>query len=113
ASGAVAGLVAIPPACGYVQPWAALVLGAIAGGACYFGLFIKGKLGEARGKYGKYVGYKEEVPLPAAEAKTPEETGMESEKEDSPEGEDSISKIQRELFSVGGKKHSLSSKKTK
>lgn len=73
--------------------------------------FIKNRLGEARGKYGKYVGYKEEVPLP--EAEVPEETGMESEEEASPEGEDSISKIQRELFSVGGKKHSLSSKKTK
>ncbi|TLM88842.1 MAG: ammonium transporter, partial [Actinobacteria bacterium] len=42
ASGAVAGLVAITPACGYVQPWAALLIGAIAGIACYFGLFIKG-----------------------------------------------------------------------
>jgi len=43
ASGAVAGLVCITPACGYVEPWAALVIGALAGAVCYFGLFIKGK----------------------------------------------------------------------
>ncbi len=35
---------AITPACGYVEPWAALVIGGIAGAACYFGLFLKGKL---------------------------------------------------------------------
>jgi Amt family ammonium transporter len=45
ASGAVAGLVAITPAAGFVEPWAALVIGGIAGIACYFGLFIKTKLG--------------------------------------------------------------------
>jgi len=44
ASGAVAGLVAITPACGYVEPWAALLIGAIAGVACFYGLSIKGKL---------------------------------------------------------------------
>ena len=43
ASGAVAGLVAITPAAGYVEPWAALVIGALAGSICYAGLFIKGK----------------------------------------------------------------------
>ena len=35
ASGAVAGLVCITPACGYVQPMPALVMGAAAGLACY------------------------------------------------------------------------------
>lgn len=35
-SGAVAGLVAITPAAGYVQPMSALVIGALAGGFCYF-----------------------------------------------------------------------------
>ena len=35
-SGAVAGLVAITPAAGFVQPMSALVIGALAGGFCYF-----------------------------------------------------------------------------
>jgi Amt family ammonium transporter len=43
ASGAVAGLVGITPAAGYVQPWAALVIGATVGALCYFGLFIKNR----------------------------------------------------------------------
>jgi Amt family ammonium transporter len=34
-SGAVAGLVAITPACGFVTPGSALVIGAIAGGLCF------------------------------------------------------------------------------
>ena len=45
ASGAVAGLVGITPAAGFVEPWAALVIGGIVGIACYFGLFIKSKMG--------------------------------------------------------------------
>jgi ammonium transporter, Amt family len=45
ASGAVAGLVAITPAAGFVAPWAAIVIGAVAGVACYFGLFLKSKFG--------------------------------------------------------------------
>ncbi len=45
ASGAVAGLVAITPAAGFVEPWAALVIGVLAGAVCYYGLFIKGKFG--------------------------------------------------------------------
>ena len=43
ASGAVAGLVAITPAAGFVEPWAALVIGMTAGIVCYFGLFIKNR----------------------------------------------------------------------
>ena len=43
ASGAVAGLVAITPAAGFVEPWAAIVIGICAGVACYFGLFIKNR----------------------------------------------------------------------
>jgi len=37
ASGAVAGLVAVTPASGWVGPMGALAIGAAAGGACYFG----------------------------------------------------------------------------
>ena len=43
ASGGVAGLVAITPAAGFVEPWAAIVIGLIAGVLCYFGLFIKNR----------------------------------------------------------------------
>ena len=43
ASGAVAGLVCITPAAGFVEPWAAITMGAVAGVVCYFGLFIKAK----------------------------------------------------------------------
>ena len=45
ASGAVAGLVGVTPAAGFVEPWAALAIGATVGIACYFGLFLKGKFG--------------------------------------------------------------------
>jgi Amt family ammonium transporter len=45
ASGAVAGLVAITPACGFVDPWAAIVLGAIAGVVCAYAIGLKYKLG--------------------------------------------------------------------
>jgi Amt family ammonium transporter len=45
-SGAVAGLVAITPASGFVSPMAALAIGALAGLACYASvMFMKGKLG--------------------------------------------------------------------
>ena len=44
-SGAVAGLVAITPACGFVSPMAALVIGAIAGVLCYLACSLKVKLG--------------------------------------------------------------------
>jgi Amt family ammonium transporter len=45
ASGAVAGLVAITPAAGFVDPMPALVIGAIAGGVCYFACNLKTRLG--------------------------------------------------------------------
>lgn len=45
ASGAVAGLVAITPASGFVGPVSALIIGAMAGIICYGGILIKSKLG--------------------------------------------------------------------
>jgi Amt family ammonium transporter len=44
ASGAVAGLVAITPACGFVDPWAAMVIGLLAGAICAFAVGLKYKL---------------------------------------------------------------------
>ncbi len=43
ASGAVAGLVAITPAAGFVTPMPAIVIGLLAGVACYFGLRLKNR----------------------------------------------------------------------
>jgi len=45
ASGAVAGLVAITPASGFVGPVSAILIGAGAGVACYFAINLKAKLG--------------------------------------------------------------------
>ena len=45
ASGAVAGLVAITPACAFVAPWGAIAIGAIAGVVCAFAVTLKYKLG--------------------------------------------------------------------
>ena len=45
ASGAVAGLVAITPASGFVGPVPAILIGAGAGVACYFAINLKTKLG--------------------------------------------------------------------
>ena len=45
ASGAIAGLVAITPACGFLQPLPALLLGAIAGGASLVAVQVKHRLG--------------------------------------------------------------------
>jgi Amt family ammonium transporter len=45
ASGLVAGLVAITPAAGYVAPWAAIVIGAVASGVCYVAVLAKYKYG--------------------------------------------------------------------
>jgi Amt family ammonium transporter len=44
-SGAVAGLVAITPACGFIAPWAAVLLGLVAGGICALAVSLKYKLG--------------------------------------------------------------------
>lgn len=45
ASGAVAGLVAITPACGAVTPVGAIILGVVAGAICAFAVSLKYKLG--------------------------------------------------------------------
>ncbi|MDG1402006.1 MAG: ammonium transporter, partial [Candidatus Binatia bacterium] len=45
ASGLVAGLVAITPACGFVTPMAALVIGLAAGILCFYGIRLKERLG--------------------------------------------------------------------
>jgi Amt family ammonium transporter len=45
ASGAVAGLVAITPACAFVAPWAAVVIGLFAGILCSLAVSLKYKLG--------------------------------------------------------------------
>jgi Amt family ammonium transporter len=44
-SGAVAGLVAITPACAFLAPWAAVLLGLVAGAACAFAVGLKYRLG--------------------------------------------------------------------
>lgn len=45
ASGILAGLVAVTPAAGVVQPWGAMVLGIIASLICYMAIMLKNKLG--------------------------------------------------------------------
>jgi Amt family ammonium transporter len=45
ASGVLAGLVAVTPAAGVVQPYGALALGAIASSLCYIAILLKNKLG--------------------------------------------------------------------
>jgi Amt family ammonium transporter len=44
-SGAVAGLVAITPACGFIQPYAAVLLGLAAGAVCALAVAMKYRLG--------------------------------------------------------------------
>ena len=45
ASGAVAGLVAITPACAFVAPWEAILLGAAAGAICAYAIGLKNRFG--------------------------------------------------------------------
>jgi Amt family ammonium transporter len=45
ASGCVAGLVAITPAAGFVQPMAAIAIGLAAGAICYSAIMMKGRFG--------------------------------------------------------------------
>ncbi|MGE5286654.1 MAG: ammonium transporter [Micromonosporaceae bacterium] len=45
ASGAVAGLVAITPACAFIAPWAAILLGLAAGVVCAYAVGLKHRLG--------------------------------------------------------------------
>jgi ammonium transporter, Amt family len=45
ASGAVAGLVAITPACAFIAPWAAILLGGAAGAICCYAVGLKHRLG--------------------------------------------------------------------
>lgn len=45
ASGAIAGLVAITPACAFVAPWAAVVIGLIAGAICSLAVGLKYRFG--------------------------------------------------------------------
>ena len=45
-SGAVAGLGTITPAAGFVEPWAAMVIGLMAGAVCYWAsVILKTRLG--------------------------------------------------------------------
>ncbi len=45
ASGAVAGLVAITPACAFIEPWAAILVGLAAGVVCCYAIGIKHRIG--------------------------------------------------------------------
>ncbi|MET7421700.1 ammonium transporter [Dactylosporangium sp. NPDC005555] len=44
-SGAIAGLVAITPACGFIDPWAAVLLGLVAGVVCALAVSLKYRFG--------------------------------------------------------------------
>ena len=44
-SGAIAGLIGITPAAGFVHPWAAVIIGLVSGAACCYAIRLKGILG--------------------------------------------------------------------
>ena len=44
-TGAVAGLAMVTPAAGYIQPWAAVVIGLVAGSVCYLAIQLRMKWG--------------------------------------------------------------------
>jgi Amt family ammonium transporter len=45
ATGAVGGLVAITPAAGFVEPWAAILIGLAAGAICFYAVDLKSRIG--------------------------------------------------------------------
>jgi Amt family ammonium transporter len=45
ATGAVAGLVAVTPAAGFVEPWAAILIGFAAGVVCFYAVNLKSRIG--------------------------------------------------------------------
>ncbi len=45
ATGAVAGLVAVTPAAGFVEPWAAILIGLAAGAICFYAVDLKSRIG--------------------------------------------------------------------
>jgi ammonium transporter, Amt family len=45
ATGAVAGLVAVTPAAGFIEPWAAVVIGLAAGAVCFAAVDLKSRIG--------------------------------------------------------------------
>lgn len=78
--------------------------------------FVKGKLGEARGKYGKYLGMGAEPTQPAVAevgisheaAESPEKEAAEESADD---GRDSVERLMYQVSNLGGKKHSFSGQK--
>lgn len=75
--------------------------------------WIKGKLGEAKGKYGKYIGIKDEPPAAVVAEEKVEPPVEQAKEEDTGEeesgGADSISQIMNQMKALGGKKRKLSS----